>query len=127
MKDSDTEDINDNNQTILSYDRWCLSTVLLKEGWISKKGEIRRFKLFANKQMVYFADNGSNIILKGHINLDKVTDIVKKTGNALELSTPYRFWVLEFITPQDRDIWYELINGVVITEAVNDINNYHID
>eukprot|EP01083_Nonionella_stella_P031662 86697_1 len=120
--DSDTEDINDNGETVTKFTIWSQTTIVLKAGWIHKRGQhqkqfIRRwFQLFTNKTLMYSTAEGANGVLKGHIDLSKVISITKKAAHILEISTESRQWILypldDSHCSSQRDVWYEIINGV---------------
>eukprot|EP01084_Bolivina_argentea_P243347 407969_1 len=61
--DSDTEDMNDNTETMSSFGDWGKASIVVKQGWMKKRGRYtgfkkRWFKLFTNRKLVYLTQNG---------------------------------------------------------------------
>ena len=45
--DSDTEDLNDNDETMSSFPDWTKKSVIVKSGWARKRGKIHKaFKVY---------------------------------------------------------------------------------
>ncbi len=41
---------------------------------------------------------------------------MKKANNLIEILTKCRLWILQFESTHNRNIWYEIINGITVTE-----------
>ena len=117
--DSDTEDINDNDGTMSKYGDWGQSNLVVRCGWIRKRGKVnksfkrRYFKLYTNRKLIYL--NGPNGKVKGHINLMSIVNIKKSDDNTIDIQTKSRLWTLQFEESMDRDGWF---NAFMETKGV---------
>ena len=61
--DSDTEDINDNEGTMDSFHDWVKTSVIVKSGWIRKRGKIHKaFKVINDMYVHLFCFNFSLLL-----------------------------------------------------------------
>eukprot|EP01084_Bolivina_argentea_P227795 384787_1 len=131
--DSDAEDINDNDETMSKFTDWSTSSIIVKQGWVRKRGRMNRafknrwFKLYTNKKLVYLTKDGHDGKLKGHINLSKIIYFSKKSPKMIDIKTKSRLWTLQFETLEDRDEWYNAFMETKDVSIATTADQWHID
>lgn len=128
--DSDTEDLNDNNETMSKFKDWSKTITVIKQGYFKKQGKVnksfkkRYFKLFVNRKLVYFTSHEHGAILKGHIDLSKnvmnIDKIDTESHYLIEIKTKIRLWTFQYDAIKDRDNWLNIFNEICPIDSYQD-------
>ena len=115
--DADTEDINDQELILSTFAEWTKKEthIVVKEAYIFKNGTRRWFKLYANKQLLWFSEKWKGSI-RGRIDLANVTQIVKKPNHSLHVMEESTLWHLQFVDDSERNIWHQLLLGFALVD-----------